>query len=283
MHTSPARLTRGGVSQDGSPCVGRRRQRSGPAAVLPRCGLAPGHPGRAPEPRPLERAPEACARVSGATDFAPAPAPSADSAAPGTSFLYIIQAANATLNVPNARTPERGNLRLTGVDSTSTWFSNKPVRRAGRVMTEALAGPDYYRVNGAPSRRAAPSLHLSAAGLTRGRARAAGIASTWLDSPNAALYSGGADGGRVAVLRLNFLLPPPRDPGTLTFAVSILPQVDGAATGFHNDFPGRYGAPAAAAPLAATNSFPAAALFLDSTMPTEAAPLVTGHNGQVLG
>ena len=85
---------------------------------------------------------------AGAVDFAPAPAPSASNTAE-TAFLYIIQAANATLSVPNARTPYRGNLRMTGVDNTSVWFSNKPVRRAGRVMTDALAGPDYYRINGA--------------------------------------------------------------------------------------------------------------------------------------
>ena len=93
-------------------------------------------------------------RGAGATDFAPAPAPSASSTA-DTAFLYIIQAANATLSIPNARTPYRGNLRMTGLDSTSVWFSNKPVRRAGRVMTDALAGSDYYRINGAPARCAA--------------------------------------------------------------------------------------------------------------------------------
>ncbi|KAK9839454.1 hypothetical protein WJX81_003327 [Elliptochloris bilobata] len=110
-----------------------------------------------------------------------------------------------------------------------------------------------------------------------------GVASTWLDSPNAALYSGGAGGERVAVMQLNFLLPPPRDPGTLTFAVTVLPQVHTEATGFHNDFPDRYGTPAPAAVLSGANAFPAAALFVDSTMPAEAAPLTTGHTGEVLG
>ena len=87
---------------------------------------------------------------AGATDFAPAPAPAPSASSNAdTAFLYIIQAANATLSIPNARTPNRGNLRMTGLDSTSVWFSNKPVRRAGRVMTEALAGSDYYRINGA--------------------------------------------------------------------------------------------------------------------------------------
>lgn len=218
-------------------------------------------------------------------EVAPAPAPSAGDTT-DTSYLYIIQAANATLNLPNARTPTRGNLRLTGVDPTSVWFSNKPVRRAGRVMTEALAGPDYYRINGAPVciYVMLPSTAWVAQGtaLTGGLC-AAGVGSTWLDSPNAALYSGGAEGEQVAVLHLNFLLPPPRDPGTLTFAVTVLPQVNSEATGFHNDFPGRYGTPAAAPALSAVNNFPAAALFLDSTMPAEAPPLTTGHNGEVLG
>ena len=116
-----------------------------------------------------------------------------------------------------------------------------------------------------------------------GLPRCAGVASTWLDSPNAALYSGGAGGERVAVMQLNFLLPPPRDPGTLTFAVTILPQNHTESTGFHNDFPTRYGTPAAPAALSRTNAFPNAVLFLDSTMPSEAAPLSTGHNGEVLG
>ena len=84
-------------------------------------------------------------------------------------------------------------------------------------------------------------------------------------------------------MQLNFLLPPPRDPGTLTFAITILPQNHTEVTGFHNDFPLRYGTPAPAATLSGASAYPNAVLFLDSTMPSEAAPLSTGHNGEVLG
>ena len=115
---------------------------------------------------------------AGATDFAPAPAPSASNTA-DTAFLYIIQAANATLSIPNARTPNRGNLRMTGLDSTSVWFSNKPVRRAGRVMTEALAGSDYYRINGALAQFSLAFVTACVPRLSAGAERACRGAQAW--------------------------------------------------------------------------------------------------------
>lgn len=129
--------------------------------------------------------------------------PAAAALPPDASVLFTLGARNATLSIgEDPAHPDAGYLLLTGVSPRATWFTERPVRRAGTLSTKKLV--------------TAPSLALpDETG-----------APVWLGAPNVAVTGTNKYGGEMtAVVTFRGTAPIyDADKHTLHVCVDVIPQ-----------------------------------------------------------
>eukprot|EP00884_Botryococcus_braunii_P019727 jgi/Botrbrau1/6438/Bobra.0034s0014.1 len=132
----------------------------------------------------------------------PAPAPGPAPEQSETYLLFIQQARTATLKL-DPQAPLNGTLTLTGVAPQTVWFTDAPNRKAGQLDTGFFAGPRFRNPND----------------------------SSWLHTPNAALYGSGGQPGPMPVndsVIIVTLFDPVYELAnhTVTYKVTIIPAND---------------------------------------------------------